>query len=421
MDWKSRKTLFIKKLQRKDYADLKRLVSRRFFINFVMRPIGIIPALILIPLLYLIEPFLKFRFAIIPSDRIGHLALNTEIFLRRKQLNPEDHSKVKRIFILNQGKAANQQLLKMFKRKLFILENQWAYWTYAVMAWVFNKTKFIFELPLTDTEYYEFINAKTTLVLTEEEVKKGDTVLKKMGIDPQKDWFVCIHSRDGDYLKNHFPNVNWSYHDYRDSDINDFQKALQFIVDQGGYVIRMGSDVEKPLEIQHEKVIDYAVTDRSDFMDIYLIAKCKFFLGTTSGICDVAIAMDKPRLAVNYCPFGVALIGKDCIYLPKKVKNQKTGQYIPLSEWLHHGWDRKWDGLDMMERGQEYENNTPQEILEATKEMMARVDGTFQMSAEEHELMQKYFDLFQPENLSYNIKTPVGLDFLKKNPEVFWQ
>lgn len=418
MDWKGRKKIFKKKIESKDFSDLLRLIKRRLFISFILQPIGFPFALFLIPFLYLIDPLKKIRIGVIPSKRIGHLALNTEFFLRRRQLGRVDDINTIYLFLLNQGEVANQQLIKMFKRNLIIIENGIFFWIYFSIDWWLCRTRFKINLYMKDNEDFEFKNSETSLILTEEDNTKGEQLLKKLGIDPGKDWFVCIHSRDKAYLEKKYSNVNWSYHDYRDSDIDDFTEAIKFIISQGGYVIRMGSVVEKPLSFKHKNVIDYAINHRSDFMDIYLIAKCKFFLGTTGGICDVAIAMNKPRVSVNFVPLGIALFGKDCLYIPKKVKKNINGKYLSLSEVLQKGWDRI--GIEYNGLSYKYEDNSQQEILEITKEMIERLDGVFRMSKEDEILLERYFDLFQPENFSYKVRNPVGLHFLKNNPEVFF-
>ncbi len=416
MDWKGRKEVFKKKLKQRDYSELLRLIKRRLYINFVLRPVGLPFAAVLIPFLYMMEPFKKIRIAVIPSDRIGHLALNTELFLRRRQLDRSDLPNVTNIFLLKEGMAANRQLVTMFRRNLFILESRALFLLYVAIDWVLCRTRFTFDLPMKDNENYEFRHTDTSLILTDDEEKRGERHLKEMGVDLLKDWFVCIHSRDRAYLAQQNPRATWSYHDYRDSDINDFTKAIRYIIDQGGYVIRMGSVVEKPLIFRHDKLIDYAVTCRSDFMDIYLIAKCKFLLGTTAGICDVATVMDKPRLSVNHAPPGVMPTGKNNLYIPKKVKSKKNDRYLSLSEVLRRGWD--WVGIDYNELGYEYEDNTPDEILEATKEMLSRLSGTFELSKEDEKLLQEYFNIFKPNNLAYNVKTPIGMQFLKNNPKI---
>ena len=42
---------------------------------------------VVLPLLYLSEPFYRIRLGLLRYQRIGHLALNTDAFLRRQQLN----------------------------------------------------------------------------------------------------------------------------------------------------------------------------------------------------------------------------------------------------------------------------------------------------------------------------------------------
>ncbi len=418
MDWKGRKEVFKKKLKQRDYRDLLRLIKRRLYINFVLRPAGLPFAAVLIPLLYIVEPFRKIRIAVVPSDRIGHLALNTELFLRRRQLDRSDLPNVTNIFLLKEGMAANRQLVTMFRRNLFILESRALFLLYVAIDWALCRTRFTFDLPMKDNEDYEFRHTGTSLIFTDDEEKRGERLLKEMGVDLRRDWFVCIHSRDGAYLAKQKPGVSWGYHDYRDSDINDFTEAIRYIIDQGGFVIRMGSAVEKPLIFRHEKLIDYATTFRSDFMDIYLIAKCRFILGTTGGICDVAIAMNKPRISVNYAPPGVAPFGKDNLYIPKKLRSKNNGCYLSLSEVLKNKRDRL--GIQYDELGYAYEDNSREEILEAVREMVARLEGTFRLSGEDEALLQRYFNLFEPGNLSYGVKTPIGIHFLKNNPEAVW-
>ena len=89
MNWQGRKDFLTKKLKGGDYKGLNRLILRRLFINLILRPIGVPVALIILPAFYLIEPFKKFRVTVLLSERIGHLALNTELFQRRKQLTSE--------------------------------------------------------------------------------------------------------------------------------------------------------------------------------------------------------------------------------------------------------------------------------------------------------------------------------------------
>ncbi len=44
--------------------------------------------LFVLPALYVLEPFLRVRIGLMHTQRIGHLAVNTEMFFRKLQINP---------------------------------------------------------------------------------------------------------------------------------------------------------------------------------------------------------------------------------------------------------------------------------------------------------------------------------------------
>jgi len=428
MNWRGRRQLIISMLKKRQFAELKKLVLRRLYINFIWRPVGFPLAIIIIPLLYFIEPFKRIRVGVIPTARIGHLTIEPELFLRRKKKGaaPFNQSNVETFFVTSRAvhkyEIANKQLLKMFKRNLRIFESYFASGVFFSIEWLLRKTRFVFGLPHDENFDSDDIlqNSDTTLILTKEEEEKGNEFLRQIGFDVEKDWFACIFARDSVYLDKNFLNFDWSYHNWRDADIDTFIPAAEHIINNGGYAFRVGSCVEKKMAFQHERFIDYAVRYRSDFLDIFLVAKCKFFLGTTSGICDVATAMNKPRIVTNCVPLGYVVQGKDCIYIPKKIKNKSTGEYLSMSEALQKGMDSQFEGNIFLGDEYEYQNNTSQEILEVTKEMMARLNGAFQIKEEDKRLMEKYYDLFKPKNMSYKIKNPPGLHFIRNYREVFF-
>ena len=62
------------------------------------------------------------------------------------------------------------------------------------------------------------------------------------------------------------------------------------------------------------------------------------------------------------------------------------------------------------------EDNSPQDILEATKEMLNRLEGIFQYSQEEEKLIQSFQKIwFQSNPLYKDITKPIGIEWLKKN------
>ena len=81
--------------------------------------------------------------------------------------------------------------------------------------------------------------------------------------------------------------------------------------------------------------------------------------------------------------------------------------------------DKFWSSNWWYEQEYELIENTDEEILEVAKEMIDRLNGDFSLTKEESELLQYYFDLYSEDHWAREIKTPIGLDFLKKNQELF--
>ena len=116
--------------------------------------------------------------------------------------------------------------------------------------------------------------------------------------------FVCLIVRDSAYLDSQIPN-DWNYHNYRDSDIQNYVLAAEALAERGYFVIRMGAKVHAAMNSAHPKVIDYATNGmRSDFMDIYLGAKCHFAISTGSGWDSIPEIQRRPVVFVNYVPVG---------------------------------------------------------------------------------------------------------------------
>ena len=61
-----------------------------------------------------------------------------------------------------------------------------------------------------------------------------------------------------------------------------------------------------------ERVIDYPHTlFKSDLMDIYLISECRFYIGSQSGIWDVALLFQKPMVMPNMSAWTFLLPAKE--------------------------------------------------------------------------------------------------------------
>ena len=64
------------------------------------------------------------------------------------------------------------------------------------------------------------------LALTKKEILKGESILKKIGI-PENAKIVCVSARDAVYLKKAHPKKNFSHHNYRDNNIQNYISSIK--------------------------------------------------------------------------------------------------------------------------------------------------------------------------------------------------
>ena len=380
--------------------------------------------MIALPIAILLIPFSLFniRFVRIVDNRIGHLTSNTFVLLRRMELGMID----KRIrFVGIAGtRPCNVQMLKMFKRIMNIIQlpyfiyNNMVFRTLSTKNSLLNRLGLYNELPFDSNEYPEFDvgpGYNNKLKFTKDEDQKGREELRKMGLSA-KDWFICFHARDSKYLSGKIKHINLSYHDHRDSNIRNYLRAAEYIAGKGGYSIRMGAIVEKKLsETLNSKIIDYAASHRTDFGDIYLPAKCKFFLGDGCGINQVAQIFNVPVAWANRTPLEMPPFARNDLFILKKLYLVKEKRYLTFREILDEGLGYALKGEDFEKVGIRLDENTPEEILDLVIEMNERLDGTWKAAKDDEALQKRFKALFGKESHCHGFPGRIGAAFLRKN------
>ena len=377
--------------------------------------IGLIPlALGVVLLIRILRPLILIRFGQLRSERIGHFSLNTELYLCEKDVGKQPISSID-LFCHNYP-ISNKQLKKMWDRTLLVSE----------LTRLPGKVNMkipgygphtIFVPP--DRDIHGLLTRTNThLRFTDEEEEIGRRELKAMGIH-KGSAFVCFIARDNAYLESVMPDQDWSYHDFRNVDINTYLPALEQITSEGIYAIRMGAVVNGPLINYDPMVIDYATEFRTDFMDIYLSARCKYFLTSSTGIDGVSMAFRRPLATVNYVPLEQTWTWiENGVFIPKKLWSKDKGRYLSFREIMEtrmglfaHSDLYKKHGICIVD-------NTEQEICEVVKEINGRIDGYWSYSDEDEYLQSKFVKLFQSSRYHGPILTRIGAHFLRHNQEL---
>lgn len=398
-------------------------MQRVFTISYIKQPVFWVILVFLnifsVPVIvlgYALGIFLKIKFVCIMDDRIGHLAGSTELFLRRLQLGVIN--KKRTVFVgIASTSPPNKQLFRMFKRRLHIIQVPRHFWYFVRLFCCHEKSFlrmsgfFIFN-HISNQNYYEFNTGKPCLGFTAKEEDKGKDLIKSMGLS-SSDWFVCFHARDPTYLSAVSQHDN-SYNSHRDCNIGNYLESAEFIASKGGFSLRMGAVVDKKLGSSN-KIVDYATRFRSDFGDIYLCAKCRFFLGNTAGIFLVANIFNVPIAYANLIPLDCMPVRNSDIFIPKKIFSKKKKRFLTFKEIIESGIfsytkDEQYnrDGLVAVE-------NTSGEILDLTKEMLERLNGTWNTTKDDESLQKKFRSLFKKGNHCYGFPSRIGAKFLREN------
>jgi putative glycosyltransferase (TIGR04372 family) len=242
------------------------------------------------------------------------------------------------------------------------------------------------------------------LQLSNEHRERGYLLLREIGV-PEGTWFVGLHVREGSDRLN-----------LRNADIGTYRLAIEDIAKRGGWVLRMGDSSMRPLP-SWPNTIDYAHSARrEDWMDIFLWAEGRFFIGTGSGPQLVPPTFGKPVAIANYGPIATIVSGKHDILLPKQYWSEKEGRYLMLAERMRPEYAFLESIPAFAKFGIRIVDNTPEELRELVSEMIDRLEGRH-VDTEQERAMQLRFAELAATHQFYPVKIARAL--MSRHPDVF--
>lgn len=361
-----------------------------------------------------LRPFVLLRFRPLINSRLGHFAANTEVYLCERDAGMHGRH-VRDIFYYGSTFCCNQQLKKMWERTINIcwfagsvdrLNRRLPGYEKHVIPWREQQARDIHGL---------LVRTKTHLSFTPEEEQLGRHGMQEIGV-PSGTPFICLQSRDSAYLDTVQPGRDWHYHDYLDTDIENFVPAAKELVQRGYIVLRTGAIVKKPLKKPGLGIIDYATVGRNDFLDIYIGARCSFYLGGPSGYLAVPMVFRRPIAIVDMVPLEYALTwGPDDLFIPKKLWQRQKRRFLTFREMFESGASRFQSAELYEQMGLEVVENTPEEITALAMEMDERLKGKWQTTQEDEEMQRRFWSFFKPSKLHGTIVSRIGAEFLRRN------
>ena len=258
--------------------------------------------------------------------------------------------------------------------------------------------------------------------LSSQEKTAGLRLEKFLKIPPGRK-IVTLHVRNDEP---HGP----SYYRYRNANINSYLKAINYLLEAGYYVVRLGDGGMTPLPIDSPRLIDAPFNScYNSFFDLYFIAESEFFIGMLSGPCSIAHCFWTPMLFTNtyYC-YGQCGYDKG-LMIPKKYYSKQLGRHLTYQEILFSPLPNYNSTTQFSLADIELHENSPEEILSGVIEMEARLSGRYPVVGSIDTAVERVWDSFfkqiQTEKPTggYNIElmeyVQLSHEFVKLNPGYF--
>jgi len=209
--------------------------------------------------------------------------------------------------------------------------------------------------------------AAAKLNLQPEEIDECERRLALMGIDTRRP-IVCVHVRESGY----WARTGDRTHSVQNADIITYIPSIQLLADNGFQVVRLGDRSMKPLPAL-KSTFDYALSDfRNDTLDLYLLARSTFLLGSSSGPAAVASMFDVPLLATNWIAVHkIPFLPNDLVLL-KRFKYRSRDTLLPFEELLKLDYG-EYLYYNLHRKNVQVIDNTPEELTNATCEMLERL------------------------------------------------
>jgi putative glycosyltransferase (TIGR04372 family) len=338
--------------------------------RLVYRSCLLVLSVVLLPVSVVLHA-LSIRHVRIVQDRIGHLALEPDCVIKECVLG---NIAVRRFVITSPaGSAANEFLLDQWKSFFIVVRNP-------LCCFLITSLSELGLMRLRVSHYARPVGGPHHAFKVFSQWGRRGPILsfpdsdrtrlhEHLGI-PLDAWYVCVHHRDGAYLP-----ADEGVQSYRNGSPEGLYRAINLILSKGGWVVRVGDANTKPMAIQHERFLDYAVSPKkSPEIDVLLMAFPRFVLGSTSGITVLASVFGVPCAVANAIPYGGGWFGSGDLVLPKMLEDSRTGRVLTAKEIFSVGMS-SYRFSDQYERaGVKVTENSADDIEALAYHMLSSLD-----------------------------------------------
>lgn len=307
------------------------------------------------PILYSIRLLPKdkrFYLANFRSERLGHFSMGYFTEYSKKVLKINTN----KIIYCFDEKISNKFLAKQVRNTFFV--NRIVRYLIKICEILPNLDCLIYKAPKNAARDIEGITQKINMPsFTKKENFFCSEWLKSFGWRGPSQKVICLHVRDSAYLNNTFSkgkykNKDWTYHSYRDTNIDDYSESIKWLLKKGYFIIRTGKVANKRLRVQSKNLVDYPFCNKqNDLIDIWIFANCDLVITTGSGPDVISGAYKIPTIYANLLPiihspsWTKSLTCGKHLYWKKEMKHLNLNEYLELSKNIN---TKKFEELNLV-------------------------------------------------------------------------
>ena len=210
----------------------------------------------------------------------------------------------------------------------------------------------------------------------------------------------------------------------RNPELAVYLKALEQVVPHAWEILRFGSHTDRALPKTKRQIIDYALLDRSEFLDLYLLAHCQFLVVGGSGLWWVAAMFNRPSLLLDAVYPSCNVVGIKDLFTYQKIRCKITGRKLSIRQiyarfnYEHYGTLGHADFAyaDVLEKENlELIPNSSEEISSAVNEMVDRTLYRVEHTKEDKELQREFIECFPQTDPVRIFGCKIALSYLRNN------
>jgi len=248
-------------------------------------------------------------------------------------------------------------------------------------------------------------------------------LLDRMGVDQSKP-VVLLAVRDAAYYdalrktKGMEGGPETSTDTYiRNPDLATYSTAVSRLNEMGCVVVRFGSEMSAlPSELQG-RVIDYAGNHRTPRGDLLLGRYCTMMVSGAAGAWVLASLFNHPvAMSNNYMPFMSGVSQRDR-QIPQLLWSRKEQRLLTFREMVltegkySYASNCLRDEIDLVK-------NTPEELADHAEEVLLRLKGRYPESAEDNELLNRFWEVQKLSPPPVHMRSPIALSFLRRHRDL---